>query len=124
MGGKTAQGIGTALRRFLRRLEGAYPPSVVLLFGSRGRGDALVDSDVDLLVVSESFREMGWRERILVVLELWDGAVPLEPLCYTPEEFERRSQEISIVSVAVREGSLLIEPDERWKRILRQEAFI
>lgn len=34
----------------------------------------------------------------------WDGPVDLEPLCYTPEEFEKKKKQIGIVSEAVKEG--------------------
>lgn len=34
----------------------------------------------------------------------WDGLVTLEPLCYTPAEFEENKRIIGIVSEAVREG--------------------
>ncbi|MFQ5839035.1 MAG: nucleotidyltransferase domain-containing protein [Thermoplasmata archaeon] len=105
---RATQGVEASLRRLLRRLEEAIHPSRIILFGSRARGDNLIQSDVDLVIVSKAFEGVGWRERILKVLELWDGDVPLEPLCYTPEEFESRSQEISIVREAVRGGVVLL----------------
>lgn len=108
MGKEAAREVGASLRRFLRRLEEAFAPTQVVLFGSRARGDSLVHSDVDVVVVSEAFEGMAWRERLRRVLELWDGEVPLEPLCYTPEEFRERSQEISVVREAVREGRVLV----------------
>ncbi len=108
MGGEATAEVASALDRFLPRLEQAFRPARVILFGSRARGDHLLGSDVDLVIVSEAFEGMGWRERLLKVLELWDGDVSLEPLCYTPGEFALRSEEISIVREAVREGSVLL----------------
>jgi predicted nucleotidyltransferase len=123
MGPEGTRSIETSLRTFLARLQDRFRPSLVVLFGSRARQDHLVDSDVDLLIVSEAFEGMGWRDRILRVIELWDGRVSLEPLCYTPEEFERRSREICIVREALREGIPLVNPEKRWNHILRREAF-
>lgn len=108
MGGRGAAEVDSALDRFLKRLDRAIQPERVILFGSRARGDHLNRSDVDLLIVSRAFEGVGWRERLRRVLELWDGDVPLEPLCYTPEEFGRRSEEISIVRRAVEEGNVLV----------------
>lgn len=105
---KTAPHVDAALQRFLRRLERTFRPTKVILFGSRAKGDDLTGSDVDLVVVSRAFEDLGWRERILRVTELWDGKVSLEPLCYTPAEFEERSGQISIVREAVRDGVVLI----------------
>jgi len=45
-----------------------------------------------------------------VVQSLWELPESLEPLCYTPEEFERKRREIGTVSEAVREGRELPLP--------------
>ena len=34
----------------------------------------------------------------------WEGLVTLEPICYTPAEFEEKREMIGIVNEAVREG--------------------
>lgn len=108
MGGSEVTEVESTIESFLVRLEGAFRPARVILFGSRARGDHLLDSDVDLVIVSGDFEGMRWRERLRRVLELWDGPVSLEPLCYTPGEFARRSEEISIVREAAREGKILL----------------
>lgn len=38
------------------------------------------------------------------IYEFWDEPYDIEPLCYTPEEFEEKMSEIGIVSKAVEEG--------------------
>lgn len=77
----------------------------VLLFGSRSRGEAGRDSDVDILVVSEAFVGLSHLKRVALVGESWDLPYPVDFLCYTPSEFERRRLEVSIVSVALEEGT-------------------
>ena len=98
------EGVDGAIRALISRLKRAYRIDRILLFGSRARGDSLKSSDVDLVIVSPDFARMGWVERVTAVAKLWRGPVALEALCYTPEEFERRTGEISIVRVAGREG--------------------
>jgi len=90
--------------RFMRRLKRRIDPSVVLLFGSRARADHLRNSDIDLVIVSDAFNGMPWRDRMHLVLRLWDGEVALEPLCYTRSEFATRSKQASIVREAARTG--------------------
>ncbi len=109
MGAQAAARVGdedveAAIRSLVVRLRRAYRVDRILLFGSRGRGDSLKSSDVDLLIVSPDFHGLGWRERILAVARLWTGRVRLEPLCYTPEEFRKRAAELSIVRRANEEG--------------------
>ncbi len=89
---------------FLQIIHHEYEPEKVLIFGSRARGDNLVDSDLDMFIVSQRFEGVNWLERIREVSDLWDGFVLLEPLCYTPQEFEEKKNQIGIVNQAVEEG--------------------
>ena len=90
--------------RYLPRLKRLYRPAMVLVFGSRARGDALAESDLDLLVVSERFRGVPFVERASRLLTDLDLDIPAEVLCYTPEELARKGQELGIVSLALEEG--------------------
>ena len=97
--GRTFPEIG----RFLRRLKG-YRIERAILFGSRARGDWLKESDWDLLLVSEDFVGLSFRERSKCVLDFWLNSETLEVLCYTPEEFLRKRKQIGIVQTAAQEG--------------------
>lgn len=93
-----------ALRSFREVLAREFRVKRMILFGSRARGDFLHSSDVDVLIVSDDFANVDFLERIRRVARLWEGDLRLEPLCYTPEEFERKKKEIGIVAVAAEEG--------------------
>jgi len=99
---ETVERVVAAIRRHM-------PDARIVLFGSRARGDALKESDIDLIVVSRAFEGMSFTDRATHVLKiLWrEGALPpvdVDLLCYTPEEFEERRREISIVREALRYG--------------------
>ncbi len=96
------------LQRFLKRVQAHFPLERAILFGSRARGDELMHSDYDLLLVSEAFGSLGWTERAAAVLGFWNLKVGLEVLCYTPGEFARKAREIGTVGEAVREGKDLL----------------
>ncbi len=94
----------------------SWDPSVrLILFGSRARGDELVDSDYDLIVISERFSGIPFPRR---AVEVWrvllrSGVLgDFEFLCYTPREFERKAREIGVVSLAAREG-VKVDPRRR-----------
>ncbi len=104
----TNQQVGKWMDSFQKKLVLKYSPQKVILFGSRARKDNLVDSDIDLLIVSDKFKEIKWPRRVGDVAKLWMGLVEIEPLCYTPEEFEKKKRQIGIVQQAVKEGKVLI----------------
>ena len=89
---------------FARRLREEMDAEQVILFGSRARGDWLKESDYDFIVVSQRFHGVPWPYRPVEVYRLWQGSPGVELLCYTPEEFQRKSREISVVAEALREG--------------------
>ncbi len=90
----------------LKRLKNECPFMIerMLLFGSRARGDHLLDSDADVLVVSPEFRGMKFHERPSWFLGNWRLPIDLELICLTPEEFEEKKKMIGIVRQAVEEG--------------------
>ncbi len=91
----------------LPRLRERFAPLRAIVFGSRARGDALSTSDLDLILVSPRFASVPFLERPVQVLESLDYPGGLEILCYTPEEFEEKREEMGIVRVAVEEGTEL-----------------
>jgi predicted nucleotidyltransferase len=95
------------VRDCLPTVRGQLAPLRVIAFGSRVRGDALCDSDLDLVLVSPWFSRLRFLERAPAVLELLDYPAGLELLCYTPEEFEQKRHEMGVVRVAVEEGVTL-----------------
>ncbi|MBS3123075.1 nucleotidyltransferase domain-containing protein [Candidatus Woesearchaeota archaeon] len=96
------------VKDFQKKLYSKYSPQKVILFGSRARKDNLIDSDIDLIVVSKDFSGVKWPHRIGEVAKLWKGLIDIEPLCYTPEEFAIKKKQIGIVQQAVKEGIDLI----------------
>lgn len=58
-----------------------------ILFGSRAVNEHTTWSDYDICFISSEFGGMKPWERMELVLKAWSGNRPLEPICYTPEEF-------------------------------------
>ncbi len=79
------EGLRERVRMLADDLRSRYGASLVLLFGSLARGDVHEGSDIDLIVVGDI--PGRFHERPGQVLELTD--LPVEPLCYTQDEFNR-----------------------------------
>lgn len=110
MGQRTDPLIRQLRARYLPRLQRRYDPTLVLAFGSRARGEALEQSDLDLVVVSERFRGVPFLERSTGLLTDLAPPFPVDVLCYTREEFARKRREFGIVRTAVEEGVRVDEP--------------
>ena len=75
-----------------------------IFFGSRAKGKFKRYSDFDILIVSHSFHGIPWYKRPTKFYLMWKEDYPLEVLCYTPEEFKRKSKKTGIASEAIKEG--------------------
>jgi len=75
----------TSIEQVVQRIIEGYDPDRVILFGSHARGEALADSDVDLLIVKATDQRPLDR-RIQVERLLADRRLALDILVYTPEE--------------------------------------
>lgn len=105
--GITAAADDRAFSRFVAEVKRRYRPALLLLFGSRARGQALKDSDYDLLIVSSRFEGVPLTDRMTDIYKMWSLREGLDCLCLTPEEFDRASGMISIVQLAFKEGIAL-----------------
>jgi len=104
MASKTDTRIEAFRALYLSKLIESYQPTHVLLFGSRAQGTSLKESDLDLLVVSKSFEGISFMHRTQELLWSLRVPFPIEVLCYTPEEYERKRKEIGVVRVASQQG--------------------
>lgn len=102
--GSSTDGLVRQLQRFRRKVARRYKIERMILFGSRARGRTHRFSDVDLIVVSPRFRRKDAAARASPLYLEWDLGLPVDFLCYTPEEFEALSKRPSMVREAVGEG--------------------
>ena len=92
------------LKKFKKRLTGTLKVEHLILFGSQATGMPRSDSDIDLVLVSPQFAGMhSWKRRGLT-RKHFDLNYPVDLLCYTPEEFDRKKSEASIIREAVENG--------------------
>lgn len=91
-------------RQFKSRIENKYNIDRLTVFGSVARGSYERDSDVDLIIVGDEFKGKSVLKRAVPFYLEWDPLCPVDILCYTPEEFESKKRQVSIVQEALKEG--------------------
>ena len=94
--------------RYVREVVEKLHPSLIVLFGSFSSGEINEGSDVDILVVAD-FKE-GFLERIRTLMDLNRFRIPIEPVGYTPEEFEDMKRKGNLfVTEVLEKGKILYE---------------
>ena len=79
----------------------------VILFGSYARNKQRKNSDVDLLIISNNFKNIKSFKRAKELYLNWDIDMGVDFICLTNEELEKKKKEIGIVSEALREGVVI-----------------
>lgn len=92
------------LREKLPAIRQAFSPRHIIVFGSRSRGEGTEDSDIDLVIVADSFQTVRWVNRAGLFLNTVWPQPSVDPLCYTPEEFEDKRKWPGVVKTACEEG--------------------
>ncbi|MBO3802840.1 MAG: nucleotidyltransferase domain-containing protein [Candidatus Brockarchaeota archaeon] len=102
------------MERYKEALVRELKPDRIILYGSFARGDVNEGSDVDLIVITD------WKEdpleRIGKLLELNKFNIPIEPLGYTEEEFERLIEERNpFILQVLDEGKVIYQAERRGR---------
>lgn len=93
------------IEQYTHKVAKELKPKAIILFGSFAKGDINEGSDVDIMVVADF--EQEFLQRIKVLLDLNVG-LPLEPVGYTPEEFnEMRVKGNRFISELLESGKIL-----------------
>ena len=79
--GKVAEQIEQYCQEIVSKLN----PQTVILFGSFATDDVNEGSDIDIMVIADF--QVGFLDRIKVLLDLDHFGLPVEPIGYTVEEF-------------------------------------
>lgn len=87
---KTKREVQAIIERYKEELTKlGIKPDRIILYGSYAKGNPREESDIDLIVISENFKDFLIRER-LEILGIASGRVfePIEAMGYTEEELK------------------------------------
>lgn len=80
------------LTKFTRRIPKSVKVDKVIIFGSYLEGDPTEDSDLDVLVISDSFKDLNEDQRLSLLYDARTFDEPIvHPWGFTNEELEKAS---------------------------------
>ncbi|MBI5393639.1 nucleotidyltransferase domain-containing protein [Candidatus Woesearchaeota archaeon] len=91
------------LSLFKKRIKKKYDVKKILLFGSLARGEFTKQSDIDLIVISDSFRNKKSFQRSPKIHMEWDLDYPVDFICLTKKEFEKKKQTIAFSTTILKD---------------------
>ncbi len=97
------------LERFKGLLEKRLQVNQVILFGSRARGDAASDSDMDLLVIIDNFTEDAEEYISECAWEAgFDHGAVIVPIVYGKQEWEHGPERFSLLALSIEKEGIPI----------------
>lgn len=76
----------------------------IIIFGSRVKGNAKDESDIDVIIISHYFKNIPFLKRMPELLKLVRFDKHIDFLCYTEEEFEKVKRSSVVLSSALKEA--------------------
>lgn len=95
-------------QQILPQIIKEYKPKRILIFGSRIKGTSDMNSDLDVIIISNSFYNIPFISRMSHILKKFKFAKHIDYLCYTPEEFDRIKDKSSILIDALEYAEIII----------------
>ncbi|MFN8633407.1 MAG: nucleotidyltransferase domain-containing protein [Chloroflexota bacterium] len=97
------------IAEMVQRIVERFDPLQIILFGSRARGDARPDSDVDLLVVFPHLEDKRGTN-VAILSALRHSGISKDVVVTTPDEIAAWGRMIgNVLEPALREGRILYE---------------
>ena len=96
--------VKSLLKNFKNKIDKKINIQMFILFGSRARGDEIDNSDIDILIVSNSFDGIKYHKRSPQFYLMWDLPYDIDILCLTPKEFNLKKDQLGVIQEAVKEG--------------------
>lgn len=91
-------------KKALPLLISIFKPEEIIIFGSRITGNAHEDSDIDVVMISDSFANVPFIKRMPLVLRKAPFEKHVDYICYTPGEFNRLRYKSSLLLDALESG--------------------
>ncbi|MFH1586026.1 MAG: nucleotidyltransferase domain-containing protein [archaeon] len=95
------------LKQFKDKISDEFKIKKMIFFGSRSKGRGRETSDIDIILISEDFKDKKSFERSPHFYYMWDHPYDIDIICLTPEELNKKKKQIGIIGQALKEGIVI-----------------
>jgi predicted nucleotidyltransferase len=96
------------IAKLLNKLKKELKVEEAYIFGSRVYGNPLRESDIDILIVSDEFKNKGFVENMIRVSMLLDGNLDVEIFPYTREDLIKYKGKKIVITEALEKGMRIV----------------
>lgn len=98
------------IREYISGLKEIVKIDKVILFGSAAKNKLSTNSDLDIIILSDDFKKMGFLKRLELLSHARNGnsrKIPMDIIGYTADEFRRLSRESVVLKEAKHTGRVI-----------------
>jgi len=98
------------IKEYINNLRNRIEINKVILFGSILKNNFNRNSDIDVIVLSNDFKKMGFLKRLELLSHARIGSsreIPMDIIGYTPDEFNKLSKESIVLKEVKRSGKII-----------------
>ena len=100
--------VAEQIEQYCQEIVSKLNPQTVVLFGSFATDDVNEGSDIDIMVIADF--QVGFLDRIKLLLDLNHFGLPVEPIGYTVQEFtSMKGAGNPFISQVLRTGKILYQ---------------
>jgi hypothetical protein len=107
------------VERYIKKIVRTLKPKAVIIYGSAAKGSYGAGSDIDILVISENLPK-NFLERLKTLYEIDTTNAPIQPIAYTPQEFERMLNKKHLTALEALEYGLIVYDDGYIQEVVKK----
>jgi len=107
------------ISKYIETIKKNLEPLCIILFGSVARGDYNERSDIDLVIISNSFPKNSLK-RLKLLMDLIGNLTPIEPFGYTDEEFKNMIEKRHLTALFAMEEGIALYGTKYFKKLRKQ----
>ena len=107
------KGVKKVLREYLVKVQKEIPVDYAVLYGSRAKGKARPDSDIDVAIFSSKFKNKShYSAQVVLQKCLWGMRADIQPIGYSMKDYASKNKLDFIGGIIKKEGIVVCKKNK------------